>query len=122
LIGDRAADIRLQNALVSARAWAKGEISVGDARKASVGAHAVAREFTDPTAIAVARAIGHAVATAHMADHFLGAAYYALKAIRAAGKSPDAEQRWQHDHLPPEIRDLVLSGQKRRFQRITTLD
>jgi hypothetical protein len=39
------------------------------------------------TAIAVARSVGHAVATAHIADHSLGAAWYALKAVKSAGKS-----------------------------------
>ena len=36
----------------------------------------------DYAEIAVARAIGHTVATAHMADHSLGAALYALKAVK----------------------------------------
>ena len=115
LSGDKGTDLRLFPALATARAWAQGEISVGDARKASVGAHAIARESRDPVATAVARAVGHAVATAHMADHALGSAYYALKAVRAAGKSPEAEQRWQVDRLPPEIRDLVLSAWEMKF-------
>jgi hypothetical protein len=62
-------DERLINALHVADEWKQGNASVGDARKASSGAHAVARESSNPTAIAVARAVGHAVATAHMADH-----------------------------------------------------
>jgi len=56
-----------------------GNIPVGGAMKDSLGAHAVARESINPISIAVARSIGQAVATAHMADHSLGAALYALK-------------------------------------------
>jgi hypothetical protein len=49
-----------------------------------------------------------------MADHARGAAEYALKAVKSAGKSTDAEREWQDEHLPPEIRDLVLSARKSR--------
>ncbi|HMF31968.1 MAG TPA: hypothetical protein VKK79_11160 [Candidatus Lokiarchaeia archaeon] len=107
-------DERLINALTVAKAWTQGNASVGDARKASVGAHAVARESSTPIAIAVARSVGHAVATAHMADHSLGAALYALKAVKNAGKPIDAERKWQDEQLPPEIKELVLSARKSR--------
>ena len=78
--------------------------------KASIGCHAVARESTDLISIAVARSIGQAVATAHMADHSLGAAIYALKAVKFANKSIDAERKWQNEQLPSEIRELVLTA------------
>ena len=107
-------DKRLKDAILIAREWAQGNASTGDAMKASVAAHAVARESSHPTSIAVARSVGQAVATAHMADHALGAAWYALKAVKNAGKSPDAERRWQDEHLPPEIKDLVLTARKNR--------
>jgi hypothetical protein len=103
-------DERLKNALVIAREWAHGDASVGDAMKASVAAHAVAREASHPTSRAVARCIGQAVATAHMADHALGAAWYALKAVNHAGNSTDAERRWQDRQLPSGIKDLVLTA------------
>lgn len=102
-----------------AELWRQGNASVGDARKASLGAITVANESSNPTTILVARSIGHAVATAHMADHSLGAAWYALKATKNAGKSPDAERKWQNEKLPPEIKDLVLSARKApRFKKI----
>jgi hypothetical protein len=106
-------DERLQNALRIALEWKQGNASVGDARKASVTAHTVARECSNPTSIAVARAVGHAVATAHMADHSLGAAWYALKAVKNAGKSVDEERQWQDHQLPLEIQELVLTARKR---------
>jgi hypothetical protein len=103
-------DDRLINALLVAKAWENGKATVGDARKAAVQAIAVANEFSDPIAVAVARSVGHAVATAHMADHSLGAALYALKAVNKAGKSIICERKWQDDQLPSEIRKLVLSA------------
>jgi len=105
-------DERLKNALHAAQEWKQGNASVGDARKAAVGAHAVARDATTPIAIAVARSVGHAVATVHMADHSLGAAWYALKAVKNAGKSIDAERKWQDEQLPSEIKELVLTARK----------
>lgn len=65
-------DDRPQRAIKTGRAWARGEVSVGQARVASVAAHTAAR------------AAGQAVATAYMADHSLGAAIYAIKAVQAA--------------------------------------
>ena len=113
LFGEKT-DERLIHALRVARAWTQGNASVGDAMKASAATHAVARASSNPTAHAVARSVGQAVATAHMADHSLGAAWYALKAVKSAGQSPDAERRWQDDHLLSEIKDLVLTARKSR--------
>lgn len=103
-------DERLNKALLIAKEWANGNASVGDAMKASVGAHAVARESANPTSTAVARSVGQAVATAHMADHSLGAALYALKAVKNADKSIDTERKWQNGQLPSEIKEIVLTA------------
>jgi hypothetical protein len=45
-----------------------------------------------------------------MADHSLGAALYALKAVKNAGRSTDAERKWQKEQLPSEIKELVLTS------------
>ena len=103
-------DERLNEALAIAKAWENEEVSVGEARNASLQAIAVAHECSDAVSIAVARAVGHAVATAHMADHSLRAAAYALKAIQLAGKSIEEERKWQDEHLPLELMELVLSA------------
>jgi hypothetical protein len=102
-------DERLFNALLIAKEWVRGNASVGDARNASVAAHALARELSNSTSIAVARSVGHAVATAHMADHSLGAASYALKAVKHSGQSIEMEREWQNEQLSSQIRELVLS-------------
>jgi hypothetical protein len=107
-------DELLKNAIVVAKEWEKGNASVGDARNASLDAIAVANESSNPTSIAVARSIGHAVATANMADHSLGAALYALKAVKNAGKSIDAERKWQNEQLPSEIMELVLTARSKK--------
>ena len=105
-------DKRLTHAIEVAKAWEKGRASVGDARNAALGAIAVANESKNQTKVAVARAVGHAVATAHMADHAPGSAEYALKAVLLEGKSIDAERRWQDKQLPDEIKYLVISSRK----------
>ena len=93
---------------------------VGAEQKASVAAHAAAREMITKSAIAAARAAGHAVATAHMADHSLGGAFYALKAVEAKGASPELEWAWQLEQIPLEVRELVLLPLKTRFVSVTT--
>ena len=112
-------DDRPRRAIDAARAWSRGEITVGEARAASVAAHAAAREASDDVARAVARACGHAVATAHMADHSLGVVY-AVRAVKLASSpehaivAGDNEYQWQRDRLPEEIRDLVISAQEEK--------
>ena len=109
-------DDRPRLAIETTRAWAAGEVSVGAARSASVAAHAAAREATDIAAREAARAAGHAVATAHMADHSLGPAWYAVRAVQASVEKPagvaaaSRERAWQRKHLPSSIRELVISA------------
>lgn len=109
-------DDRPRRAIDTARAWSRGEVTVGEARAAAQEAHAAARDATDDAAQAVARATGHAVATAHMADHSLQAAAYAIRAVNASAGGRDGtmavelERTWQHERLPEEIRALVVSA------------
>jgi hypothetical protein len=110
---DNKIDERLKKALTVAKEWMKGKASVGDAREASLKAIAVANESSDPTSIAVARSVGHAVATAHMADHSLRSALYALKAVKSADKSKDAERKWQNEQLPSDIKELVMTARSK---------
>ncbi|MGK5095426.1 putative immunity protein [Deltaproteobacteria bacterium TL4] len=107
-------DNRPRYAIETARAWACGTVSVGTARKASSAAHAAARDATNVAAREAARAAGHAVATAHMADHSLGPAWYAVRAVRALAGVAAAEQEraWQLKQLEPSIRELVISTLK----------
>jgi hypothetical protein len=108
----RPLDDRPRRAIETARAWAAGEVSVGDARSAASAAHAAARDAADVAAREAARAAGHAVATAHMADHALGPAWYGVRAVRAAAGAEAAkrERAWQLAQLAPAIRELVVSA------------
>ena len=87
-------------ALDLADQWEKGCVQTGVAMKAAREVHAYARSLDDPVDIAIVRAVGHAVATAHMADHSSGAALYALKALKLHGCALDEEKTWQRDQLP----------------------
>ena len=113
-------DDRPWRAIETARAWVRGEVTVGGARAAALEAHAAARDAADAAARAAARAAGQAVATAHMADHALRAAEYAIQAVQAAGNgrgdvlAADRERTWQQERLPEEIRALVLSSGERQ--------
>ncbi len=78
--------------------------------KASLAAHAAAREATAPAAIAAARAAGQAVATAHCADHSMGALLYALKALQLTGAPTAPELDVQLAALPPHLRPQVAAG------------
>ena len=122
----RPGDNRPRQAIGQARAWARGEITMTQAREAAYAAHSAARE-ANGAAKEAARAAGHAVAVAHMADHELGAAAYAIRAIRAAAAAEkrDAagrrECRWQRARLPAPIRALVLDDQQRRNKKCWSL-
>ena len=119
-------DKRPQLAIEKARAWARNEITMTQAREAAYAAHAAARD-TNGSASLVARAAGHAVATAHMADHELGAAAYAIKAVKEAAtpvervKVGEKEKEWQRIILAEEIKELVLSDQKNRNKKLWSL-
>jgi hypothetical protein len=111
-VGYENQDDRPLNALVTAKKWMGNNCSVGDARKAAFESHDAARKFENKIDIAIARSCGHAVATAHMADHSLQAAIYALKAIELAGFNTDVEKDWQNSILPENIKELVLSSRE----------
>ena len=103
-------DKRLLYALDVAKQWENDAILTGIAMKASLGAHAVARETEDPVYKAVARSIGQTVATAHMADHSIGGAFYALKAVKLANKDINKEREWQIKELielSPELIEII---------------
>lgn len=112
-------DERPRRAIASARAWARGEMTMTEARNTAGHAQAAARGVSG-AAKQAALAAGQAAAVAHVAAHELGAAAYAIKAARAAAPDGHAEAAgrlecaWQRAQLPEEIRDLVLDDQKLR--------
>jgi hypothetical protein len=112
-------DPRPRQAIEHARAWVRGEVKMMESRAAGGHAMGAARDKRGAARYA-AYAAGQAGAVAHVAAHELGAAAYAIKAVRAAepeGQSDAAgrlECRWQRDQLPEAIRELVLEDQRLR--------
>jgi hypothetical protein len=115
----RPSDPRPRDAIAHARAWARGEVTMSQARAAGGRAMAAARDLRGAPRHA-AYAAGQAAVVAHVAAHELGAAAYAIKAARAAAPEGDGEAagrrecRWQRDQLPAAIRALVLDDQRLR--------
>ena len=116
---ERPGDERPRHAIELARAWARGEIKMSQARAAAGAANSAARHLSGAPRHA-AYAAGQAAAVAHVAAHELGAAAYAIKAARAAAPEGEGESagrrecRWQRDQLPEAIRQLVLDDQRLR--------
>jgi hypothetical protein len=83
---DRPNDHRPREAIRAIRAWAQGrrQLSMGEVRRLSLGAHAAARGASTDVARFAARAAGHAVATWHVPTHAIAVPWYAGKAIMAA--------------------------------------
>lgn len=112
-------DARPRQAIEHARAWVRGEVTMMQARAAGGHAMGAARPLRGAARHA-AYAAGQAGAVAHVAEHELGAAAYAIKAARAAAPHGEGERAgrlecaWQRDQLPEAIRELVLDDQERR--------
>ncbi len=115
----RPSDPRPRRAIEHARAWVRGEVTMMAARAAGGHAMGAARDLRGAPRHA-AYAAGQAGAVAHVAAHDLGAAAYAIKAVRAAAPEGEAdvagrrECHWQRDQLPDTIRELVLDDQALR--------
>ena len=115
----RPSDSRPRHAIAQARAWARGEVRMLESRESAGHANGAARDLRGAARYA-AYAAAQAAAVAHVAAHELGAAAYAIKAVRAAAGDRDAanagrtECRWQREQLPDAIRELVLDDQRLR--------
>ena len=115
----RPGEDRPRQAIEQAQVWARGEITMTQARTAAGAANDAAREASG-AAKEAAHAAGQAAAVTHVAAHELGAAAYAVWAARAAAPVDEREEaghlecRWQRAQLPGEIRELVLDNQRLR--------
>ena len=112
-------DPRPRQAIEQIRAWARGEIRMSESRAAGGHAMAAARPLRGAARHA-AFAAGQAGVVAHVAAHELGAAAYAIKAVRAVVPPDEAEDagrrecQWQREQLPDAVRQLVLDDQRLR--------
>lgn len=110
-------DTRPREAIEAARAWTRGEVSMMEARARGGHAMGAARQLAGAPRFA-AYAAGQAACVGHVAEHDLGAAAYAIRAVQASAQhSREAgarEREWQRRQLPEEVRSLVLEDQARR--------
>lgn len=112
-------DPRPRRAIEQLRAWVRGEIGMMECRAAGGQAMSAARALSGAARNA-AYAAGQAAVVAHVAAHELGAAAYALRAVRASVPEDNKEEigrqecQWQRDQLPDAVRELVLDDQQAR--------
>jgi hypothetical protein len=112
-------DPRPRQAIALGRAWTRGDVTMTQARTAGGHAMGAARDLRGAPRFA-AYAAGQAAVVAHVAAHELGAAAYAIKAVRAAAPEGEGESAgraecgWQRAQLPEAIRALVLDDQRLR--------
>ena len=97
---ERPGDVRPRVAIDACRQWAATTVfRMADIRKASLDAHAAARDVTGSDAIFAAHSAGQAVAAAHVPTHALACSVYALRAVAAhTGNADDGligERAWQ---------------------------
>jgi hypothetical protein len=114
---EQASDARPRDAIEAARRWARGDMKMMDARARGGHAMGAARPLQGAARYA-AYSAGQAACVGHVAEHDLGAAAYAIRAVVAANPGdPGAgrvERDWQRRQLDGQIRALVLEDQARR--------
>jgi hypothetical protein len=113
-------DSRPRAAIEGIRVFAGGGKRTAQLRTLALAAFSAAREAGDPAASAAARAAGLAASSAYthpLADveqtkHIVGPAAYAALAIELNQGGDhsigDNEVRWAIEHVPSEVRDILL--------------
>ena len=100
-------DERPRKAIEAAKAWARGEIKMPEAKRAAYAAHNAATEVVeDSAACAAARAAGHVVGTVHVATHAMVFVMYAVTAFVYA------------DDAPSEADDVIAKECKWLYQQL----
>ena len=97
-------DKRPRKALETLNEWVDtGVFKMSVIRKASLDAHAAAKDAKEDYAKYAAHAAGQAVATAHVPTHALGSSVYAIRAVAAysgnANEGLIRERNWQLQRL-----------------------
>lgn len=114
---EESGDPRPRAAVEAARSWARGDLPMMRSRAAGGHAMGAARPLRGAPRMA-AYAAGQAACVPHVAEHELGAAAYAIRAVHHCHpEDPRAgvrERDWQREQLPACVRDLVLEDQERR--------
>ena len=97
-------DKRPRKALETLKDWMNtGSFKMAVIRRASLDAHAAAKDAKEDYAKYAAHAAGQAVATAHVPTHALGSSVYAIRAVATYSGDVDEclirERNWQLQHL-----------------------
>jgi hypothetical protein len=97
-------DKRPRKALETLKEWIEtGTFQMSVIRKASLDAHAAAKDVKEDYAKYVAHAAGQAVATAHVPTHALASSVYSIRAVASySGNVNDGiirERKWQLQRL-----------------------
>jgi hypothetical protein len=112
-------DTRPRDAIIATRAWADGALGMMDCRAAGGHAMGAARELSGAARWA-AYSAGQAACVAHVPEHDLGAASYAIRAAVDASEPVDRDavrlrtRDAQRALVPDHLRDLVVEDQLRR--------
>jgi hypothetical protein len=105
---------KIKNAINIGNSWIAENAKTGEAIKAAREILGYVRTLDSELEIAITRAVGHAVAAAHMADHSMGTVKYCLNAIKIVGGSVEKEVEWQIGAVPNELKGLVLEELKNK--------
>ena len=97
-------DKRPRKALETLKDWMNtGSFKMAVIRRASLDAHAAAKDAKEDYAKYAAHAAGQAIATAHVPTHALGSSVYAIRAVATYSGDVDEclirERNWQLQHL-----------------------
>jgi hypothetical protein len=103
---------KIKNALEIGNNWIIGKVKTGEAIKIAREIIKYVRKIDNKVEISITRAAGHAVATAHMAEHSMGPVKYGIEALKIIGKPIEPEINWQIGKIPVELKELVLEGLK----------
>src|SRR5213076_2527529 len=92
----RPQDPRPREAIEQIRAWARGDVKMMETRAAGGHAMGAARDLRGAPRFA-AYAAGQAAVVSHVAEHELGAAAYAIKAVRASVRASEGAAAGRHE-------------------------
>lgn len=101
----------LLDALTVGKQWSEGLVGTAEAIKQSRAVHQYAQTMENPAFKLFCRAVGQAVATAHMADHCLGPVYYGRKLMNLLALDAEQEFAWQTEKLEevcPNLYSFIL--------------
>jgi hypothetical protein len=103
---------KIKDAINIGNNWIIGKVKTIDAINKSREIVKYVKTLNNEIEIAITRAAGHALATAHMADHSMGPVFYGLRAIKITGGSIESEINWQIEQIPKDVKNLILEGLK----------